>query len=134
MSRGLVSGDFRALRGDPGQAVQSEALDGGLDPCQAGSLALDAVQDGEVAWRPGSGFVMVALDITGSSAIVARLLSMVLVEVGSLHLIVGARFWRVCKRIQPTRPSSPEIDAPARGLQRPPARSDAALHLGWRLR
>lgn len=49
------------------------------------------------------GHVMHTLSITSSNAIVACLLLMVLVEVGSRQLIVGARYMRL--RAQPSLPS-----------------------------
>ena len=47
------------------------------------------------------GHVMRSLDITSSRAIVACLLLMVLVEVGSRQLIVGARYFRVRSQASP---------------------------------
>jgi hypothetical protein len=54
--------------------------------------------DGGASADRNIGRVMHSWDITGSSAIVACLLLMVLVEVGSRQLIVGARYFSLRKR------------------------------------
>jgi len=48
---------------------------------------------------------MHSLDITASSAIVACLLLMVLVEVGSRQLIVAARYLRLHNQAAPAHPA-----------------------------
>lgn len=70
------------------------------------AFSLYATEGGPGADRT-IGHIMTSLNITASSAIVACLLLMVLVEVGSRQLIVGIRYFRLRSRQLPVAAMQP---------------------------